>query len=202
MAPGSVLAIMAHPDDAELWTGGTLALHALHAPVIVAVPAHDAMRDEEAIAGAAVLGTHLELIPRLDDAIVLSLIERHRPEVLITHPVHDVHPDHRATTHAVLAGLPDAHIATGMPQRLYSCDTYNSLTMDGPVDADVIVDITSTYPQKRRALAEHASQPIDDHFGPMAHTLSTLWGQRTGVARAEAFTAIPILGRLPGATHL
>ncbi|MEU5833996.1 MULTISPECIES: hypothetical protein [Streptomyces] len=64
----------------------------------------------------------------------------------------------------------------------------------------MIVDINTTYRPRKRALAEHASQPIDDHFGPMAHTLSTLWGQRTGVAHAEAFTAMPVLGRLPGAT--
>lgn len=48
---GSVLAVMAHPDDPELWAGGTLALHARTAPVIAAVQAHDPVRNAEALAG-------------------------------------------------------------------------------------------------------------------------------------------------------
>ena len=35
--PGSILAVMAHPDDAELWAGGTLALHARHQEAVIAV---------------------------------------------------------------------------------------------------------------------------------------------------------------------
>ncbi|MGH3567752.1 MAG: hypothetical protein ACRDRH_17320 [Pseudonocardia sp.] len=35
---GSVLTVMAHPDDAELWAGGTLAVHArAGAPVTIAL---------------------------------------------------------------------------------------------------------------------------------------------------------------------
>ncbi|MEV6986990.1 PIG-L family deacetylase [Sphaerisporangium sp. NPDC051017] len=200
--PGSVLAVMAHPDDLELWAGGTLALHAQHAPVVGAIQAHDPIRDAEAQAGAKVLGIDVELHPRLDAATVGDLIRRHRPDVLITHPTDDVHPDHRAAAEAVLAGLPEAHIATSSPRRLYTCDSYNSLTLNGPVTASVIIDISGTFEQKMRALAEHRSQPITEHFGPMAETLSSLWGARIGTARAEAFRPLPILGRLPAAAHL
>ncbi|MBM7167140.1 PIG-L family deacetylase [Streptomyces sp. G44] len=193
---------MAHPDDLELWAGGTLALHARHAPVTGAVAAHDEVRDSEAAASAKVLGIELELLDIADAAAVDDLIRRHRPEILITHPLDDVHPDHRAVAAAVLAGLPEVHIHTGCPRRLYTCDSYNSLTLSGPVNAPVIIDVTATFDQKMRALAEHRSQPIDDHFGPMAQNLAALWGGRIGAARAEAFTPIPILGRLPSAPHL
>lgn len=194
---------MAHPDDPELWAGGTLAHHArLGAPVVAAVTAHDQIRNAEAAAGADVLGIRLEQPPSLDAETVGELIHRHRPDILITHPVNDVHPDHRAATAAVLAALPTAHIATGRPRRLYTCDTYNSLTLAGPLHAAVIVDVTSTFEQKMQALARHASQPIDQHFAPMARTLAALWGSRIGTPHAEAFTPLPILGRLPGAPHL
>ncbi|KUO04816.1 PIG-L deacetylase family protein [Streptomyces caeruleatus] len=193
---------MAHPDDLELWAGGTLALHARHAPVIGAVKTHDEVRNAEAAASAQALGIELELRDILDATAVDELIRRYRPEVLITHPVDDVHPDHRAVAAAVLAGLPKAHIHTGCPRRLYTCDSYNSLTLSGPVNAPVIIDITTTFDQKMRALAEHRSQPIDDHFGPMAQNLAALWGGRIGASHAEAFTPVPILGRLPGAAHL
>jgi len=200
--PGSVLAVFAHPDDAELWAGGTLALHARHARVDIAVPTHGPVRDAEAAAGATILGARLHQIPNLGAHAVQTLMTRLKPMIVITHPVDDVHADHRRIARAVLEALPDAKIQTGRPRRLYACDTYNSLTLHGPVNPTVMVDVTSTFDVKLQALGQHASQPIDDHFAPMAQELGRLWGRRSGAAYAEAFTALPVLGRLPGATHL
>ena len=195
---------MAHPDDPELWAGGTLALHARDAPVTLAVTEHEAARMAEAAAGAAILGARLVALPTpLSAAAIADLITTTRPDVLITHPLADVHPEHRRTAEAVLQALPEAVIATGCPLRAYTTDTYNSLTLSGPVNAPVIIDITSTYEQKSAALAAHTgTQPIEDHFGPMADILSRLWGARIGVPRAEAFTPIPILGRVPATARL
>jgi len=196
----ALLAVMGHPDDAELWAGGTLALHARSAPVTIAVPRHDASRMAEAEAGAAILGARLRVLPAEFSAQdVRALMVEIRPAVVITHPVADVHPDHRKAADAVLAGLPEAVISTGCPQRVYTTDTYNSLTLNGPVHACAIVDVTSTFPVKREALTAHSgTQPVTGHFGPMAENLARLWGTRIGVQYAEAFTPVPVLGRLPG----
>lgn len=199
---GSVLAVMAHPDDAELWAGGTLALHAAHAPVAIAVATHEEIRNAEARAGAKILGASLWLLKELTPATVHRLLLELRPDIVITHPVRDVHPAHRHAAESVLGALPEAVIATGRPARVYTCDTYNSLTLDGPVAASVIVDVTATFATKMAALREHASQPIEHHFGPMAEHLGRLWGARIGARYAEAFTPLPVLGRLPAAAHL
>ncbi|MFD8703656.1 PIG-L deacetylase family protein [Kitasatospora sp. NPDC059648] len=200
--PGPVLAAFAHPDDAELWAGATLALHARYAAVTIVVPQRDNVRDTEARKGAAALGADLHQAPptrprhRAATVAGEAAGDRHHP------PANDVHPEHRAVAATVLAAVPEPRIATGRPSRFYTCDTYNSLTLDGPVRADVIVDATATFDTKMAALREHASQPIEQHSGPMAETLGRLWGARIGAQYAEAFTAGPILGCLPGATHL
>jgi hypothetical protein len=66
----------------------------------------------------------------------------------------------------------------------------------------VIIDATGAWPVKMCALAEHRSQPISDHFGPMAETLGRLHGSRIGAQFGEAFAPVPVLGRLPAGAYL
>jgi LmbE family N-acetylglucosaminyl deacetylase len=197
-----LLAILAHPDDPELWAGGVIAAHTRRGPATVAVTSHNQTRNAEAAAGADILGAQLCLLDELTVDAAAQLLNQVRPDVVITHPLHDVHPDHRHAASTVLAALPDAVIATSRPLRLYSCDTYNSLTLTGPVQASTIIDVTDTWEVKMDALAAHRSQPITDHFGPMAVNLGRLWGARIGTAYAEAFHVLPVLGRIPAATEL
>ncbi|WP_329243006.1 PIG-L family deacetylase [Actinoallomurus sp. NBC_01490] len=194
---------MAHPDDAELWAGGTLALHAEHGvTVTIAVASHDPTRDAEATAGADILGAEIRSLPELTAETVADLMRHLRPEVVITHTTADAHPDHHNASRTVLAALPDVVINTGHPLRVYGCETYNGLTLDGTTQPQTIIDISDTYATKTQALHAHRSQPITDHFGPMAENLARLWGARIGTTYAEAFTPIPVLGRLPATHHL
>jgi LmbE family N-acetylglucosaminyl deacetylase len=96
---------------------------------------------------------------------------------------------------AIMAHADDAELWAGGTLALHA--------RDGPVRATVIINITATYDIKMRALAAHSrTQPISAHFGPMAETLARLWGARIGARYAEAYTPIPVLGRLPAALHL
>jgi len=189
---------MAHPDDAELWAGGTLALHrAAGAAVTVVVRRHrDEVRNREAVRSARILGVDLHQPDELTWPWLSDLLVELRPQIAVTHPLRDVHPGHRETAELAVEALTGAVAACGYPRHVYTCDSYNSLTLDGPVPAGTIVDITATFDTKMRALAAHASQPVDQQYRPMADTLSRLWGARVGVARAEAFVPLPLLGRL------
>ncbi|SHF60491.1 PIG-L deacetylase family protein [Streptoalloteichus hindustanus] len=201
--PDSVLTVMAHPDDAELWAGGTLArCSAAGAVVTIAVPHHPEPRASEAAAGATALNAGLHQIERPGAAAVRELLLETRPEVVLTHPLRDVHPDHRRIAEALLEALPEVVITTGRPRRVYTVDTYNGLTLDGPIPAHTIVDVSRTWATKQGALAAHVSQPIATHFGPMAQTLARLWGARVGVTHAENFVPLPVLGRLTAANFL
>lgn len=195
---------MAHPDDAELWAGGTLAIH-VHAgaAVTIAVPRTSPTRDREAAVGAEALGTTLRLLEELTVDALRGLLTELRPEVVITHNVEDIHPGHQQAARTLLAAVPEVVIATGYPRRIYTCDGYHNLRRDGrPLHLPVIVDVTNVWETKMRALTGHLSQPIAEHFRPMAQTLGRLHGGRIGVRYAEAFAPMPVLGRLPASPHL
>ncbi|MGH3886281.1 MAG: PIG-L deacetylase family protein [Pseudonocardiaceae bacterium] len=128
MSPaGSVLTVMAHPDDAELWAGGTLAIHAqAGAPVTIAVPRTKEVRDREAAVGAKALGAALRLLDELTTDTLHGLLTELRPEVVITHNADDIHPDHQRAAQTLLTAVPKVVIATGHPRRVYTCDGYQA----------------------------------------------------------------------------
>lgn len=128
----AVLTVMAHPDDAELWAGGTLAhLAQAGAAVTIAVPEHaDATRNAEAAAAAHVLGAAYQPYPTVKATTLQELLDATRPEIVITHPLEDVHPDHRHLAATLTAALPEIVLATGFPRGVYTGDSSNGLPGD------------------------------------------------------------------------
>ncbi|GAA4729840.1 PIG-L domain-containing protein [Phytohabitans rumicis] len=199
-----LMTVMAHPDDAELWAGGTIARHVQNGgTATITVTKTDPIRAAEATAGAQILGADLYLLDALTPATISTLLTEVRPDIVITHSTDDIHPEHRRCAEHVLAALPEVVITTGHPNRVYHCDGYNNLDQHGkPLHLPTIIDTTDQWSTKIAALQAHTSQPILDHFGPMAETLSRLHGMRIGVSHAEAFRALPVLGRVPAAEGL
>ena len=170
------------------------------------------MREAEQRAAAAVLGgprlIFLDFIdgelswvgPALAEAAT-RLVRLERPETIVTHDpfagapgyrVPQLHPDHRAVGAAVIdacyfrAPGPlyyPAQGATGLaPYRVHEI----LLIMSD--HADHVVDISSTFDRKVRAVSEHASQfgrhPDLEGF---LRGLATRAGQPLGVPLAESF---------------
>lgn len=119
--PRRILHIHAHPDDAEIFTGGTLALLASgghHITIVTMTPGdcgsrhHSpdeiaAIRREEAARGAATLGADYLCAEFRDLCIfndessrrrVTALLRRYQPDLVITAPPSDYHCDHEATS--------------------------------------------------------------------------------------------------------
>ena len=118
-----LLAVMAHPDDAELLCAGTLArAKADGAAIAIAVmckgdkgissttssPADMArVRQEEAAAAAEVLGAKLFWFGGEDGALfdtydnrrrLIEMYRQFRPTLVLAHAIEDYHPDHRAAS--------------------------------------------------------------------------------------------------------
>jgi LmbE family N-acetylglucosaminyl deacetylase len=118
--PPRILVIGAHPDDADIKTGGTSAqwCRLEHVVRLVSLTngqaGHQTMygpelarrRRAEAKAAAAVIGAIYEVLDlpdgELDDRLeyrqhVIRLIRTFRPDLILTHRPTDYHPDHRFT---------------------------------------------------------------------------------------------------------
>lgn len=120
-----ILCIHAHPDDAELLAGGTLALLASHGhPIVIAtMTAGDCgsaefgpeeistMRLAEAARAAAVIGAEYHCLGFADLSIfsddssrrrVTATLRRFRPDIVLTASPVDYHCDHEATSKLVV----------------------------------------------------------------------------------------------------
>src|SRR5687767_13601948 len=109
---------MAHPDDAEIWAGGTICKHIERgdeALIISMVANEGSRRGVEATCGAAILGAELAFVGLADGQVrdtpeacerVSDILMRFAPDILITHWADDVHADHATTAAIVQRVLP------------------------------------------------------------------------------------------------
>lgn len=188
-----IAGICAHPDDAELVMGGTLAREAARGRRIALV---DLTRGEsgsrgtpetratEAAEAARILGvTHreslglpdarLEVIPEYKDKIVEAL-RRLQPRIVILQHWEQRHPDHAAASRliydaAFVAGLKNYRPELGpafRPQKLIYSVT---MTEARDIQPTFVVDITSVWEQKLTAIGAFQSQfkAASDEKGPL-----------------------------------
>ena len=175
-----VLAVFAHPDDAELLCGGALARSvALGERVGILDLTRGEMgsrgtrevRAREAEAAAGVLGVERRLNAGLPDAglqntlsqrmEVAAHLRKLRPRVVVTHWLEGRHPDHREAARMVvdgafLAGLRKADLP-GAPQRPLKVVHALSFREDAP-SPSFIIDVTDYIDQRLEAMACFESQ--------------------------------------------
>lgn len=230
LAPPRILALHAHPDDIEFQCAGTLALLAeAGCPLTLATMTPGdcgsadrdaatiaAVRRAESEAAARLLGAEYVCLEFRDMAVfnddesrrrVVEAIRRARPDLILTAPPVDYHPDHEATSLLVR----DACFATTLPNyktrqwepasplakipHLYHVDPLGGVDRaDQPVVPGFRVDIAAGVDLKRRMLACHASQRdwlqrqhgIDEYLDAQARW-DAARGQPLGLAAAEGF---------------
>lgn len=175
-----VLAVMAHPDDAELLCGGAL-IRSVDEGERVGVL--DLTRGESGSYGTAelrareadraseIMGLSVRRSAGLPDAalqntpesrrIVAGLIRELRPRVVVTHWREGRHPDHRVAAELTydacyLAGLKSLD-APGEPHRPLKVVYATAFREDAPPPSFVI-DVTEQFDRKIEALRSYESQ--------------------------------------------
>ena len=179
-APVDLLAIFAHPDDAELLCGGTLARAADqgHRVGILDLTGGESgsqgsasLRAQEAGIAARILGVATRLSAGLPDAALANtpdarlVVARHirvlRPRTVIVHWPSARHPDHRVAAELArdacfVAGLTRAAIdgEPHRPQKILHAVAYQ----EPPVEPRFVVDISEQMERKLEAVAAYRSQ--------------------------------------------
>jgi len=176
-----LLAIMAHPDDAELLCGGTLARMAAqgYRVGILDLTSGESgsfgdrdTRAQEADNAARVLGVSLRRTARLPDgalentvaarAVVAGFIREMRPRTVVLHWPEARHPDHAAASHIArdacfIAGVknaPDIEGETYRPHKLIYALTYQ----ETHVKPSFVVDVSDYMDKKLEAIFSFGSQ--------------------------------------------
>jgi LmbE family N-acetylglucosaminyl deacetylase len=205
-----LMAVMAHPDDAEIWCGGTLILHAEKGDAVrvCTLSYHrESTRGQEAQEGANQMACEVEFLGLEDAAIrdadevvdkLRRSIDSFRPDTIITHWYDDIHPDHETTFLLLRRSLLRGFLAhsqeevQGLP-RIFCCDTYNSLGLRGPFKPDRFVDISHIWERKIAAIHAHKSQPLALYID-MIDRQCLAHGKAAGTKRAEGFLFLPFCG--------
>lgn len=207
-----LLAVVAHPDDAAIFCGGTIAKHAARGDEVAiaymtrgglggveeATPEAVAeTRAEEAAVAADTLGAASVEFPGYDDGGVeatlanrralAGTLREHAPAVVITHARDDPHPDHVATATLV----DDAYYLASLPLAPVDGDAHDVANVyhvgkaATAFEPTTFVDVTDQIDAKLRAIEAHESQAafMADHGG-----IDAGWDDLVADARAQART--------------
>jgi N-acetylglucosamine malate deacetylase 1 len=182
-----ILVFGAHPDDAEFGAGGLLTLHADAGSSIRIVSVTDgsaghqtldratlaARRRNEALRAGALLGAEVEVWDAADGELTPTLALRRRvieemrsfrPDLVLTHRIHDYHPDHRATAELVRDACYMVRVPGIVPHvPALEADPVVAAMVDfftrpQPFQPDVVVDISAVFERVVQLLDCHVSQ--------------------------------------------
>jgi len=186
-----ILVLAAHPDDAEISCGGTIAKHiALGKKVGVVDLTRGELgtrgtaeiRDEEAAASSKILGLSVRENLRLRDGFftnseeeklkIVAAIRKYQPEIILANAVSDRHPDHGRAAQLIsdatfLSGL--AKVETTLEG---NPDSYREQNAWRPkavyhyiqslyIKPDFVVDVSDFWEKKIEALRAFKSQFYD-----------------------------------------
>jgi N-acetylglucosamine malate deacetylase 1 len=188
----AILAFGAHPDDVELFAGGTMAKMAAlgYSTGILDMSRGElgtrgtpALRKREAAHAARILGVKIRENLAFPDGNVpvtsaarlkvIRILRKYRPRIVLTHYWDDRHPDHVNTSRLVAeavhhSGL--AKIKTGRDR--YRPPTLLFFKLPTNLAPSFVVDVSDFSEQRTAAIAAYRSQLFDPSSAEPSTTLS------------------------------
>jgi LmbE family N-acetylglucosaminyl deacetylase len=179
----SVICFCAHNDDQIIGAGGTLTKYAAEGKDVTSIvfsygeQSHPhlrtrvtvQMRVKESHRAAKILGGQHTLYLGLKEgnfseefekknlaSRLKKILTEKKPSKIFTHSVDDPHPDHRAV-YSIITELLDGIRYKGS---VYSFDVWNPINILKRNKPRLIVDVSSTFRRKIRAMEAHESQKL------------------------------------------
>ncbi|TDL54054.1 bacillithiol biosynthesis deacetylase BshB1 [Paenibacillus dendritiformis] len=215
-----ILAFGAHADDVEIGMAGTISKHAKLGFRVGICDLTEAemssngtveRRRGEAQQASAILGLAvrdnlklpdrgLELRREHIDAVV-GAIRRYRPRIVFMPYWEDRHPDHIQCSRIVQEAIFNAKLRRYMPDTpAHTVEQVFYYFINDIAPAQILVDVTDVYEEKRMALRAYSSQfvrpsgtddvvltPLNQGYVERVEARDALLGQARGFAMAEGF---------------
>jgi bacillithiol biosynthesis deacetylase BshB1 len=181
-----ILVIAAHPDDAEISCGGTIAKHVSLGFKVGVVDltrgelgtrGTAAIRDQEAADSSKILGLSVRENLGLRDGFfknseedqlkVVKAIRKYQPEIVLTNAIYDRHPDHGRASDLVyescfLSGLTKVETQeNGKPQVAWRPKSVYYFIQSQYIQPDFVVDVSDFWEKKLESLRAYRSQFYD-----------------------------------------
>lgn len=218
-----LLVFGAHPDDAEIGMGGTIAKYAAIGKKIAVCDFTRAemssngdpeLRSQEAAAADSILGVHTRINLGLPDrglflskeAVDLAVVQIRtlKPSIVCVPYWQDRHPDHVACSNIMEQALFNARLRKYMPELPAHTSISYYYFINDVFEASFAVDVTNVHSAKMAALSAYRSQfelrspedvatPINQGYLTRVSARDHLLGQKTGVMYAEGFVTKQVL---------
>jgi len=181
-----ILVLGAHPDDAEISCGGTIAKHIALGKKVGVVDltrgelgtrGTPEIRDQEATTSAKMLGLTVRENIGLRDGFfknseeaqlkVVAVIRKYQPDIVLTNAVHDRHPDHGRAAELVyesifLSGLVKVETKIdGTTQAAWRPKAVYHFIQSQYIEPDFVVDVSDFWEKKIESLHAFKSQFYD-----------------------------------------
>ncbi len=181
-----ILVLSAHPDDAEISCGGTIAKHislGYKVGVIdltrgeLGTRGTAKIRDQEAADSSKILGLSIRENLGLRDGFfknaeedqlkVVKAIRQYRPEIVLTNAIYDRHPDHGRASDLVyescfLSGLTKVETQDqSKPQMVWRPKSVYHFVQSQYIQPDIVVDVSDFWEMKIESLRAFKSQFYD-----------------------------------------
>ena len=207
-----VLAVGAHPDDIEIGCGGILAHYKKMGKTTGILDLTNGMptpygtleqRLAEAKKAAEILKVDVRITLNMQNRYlentiknrieIADIFRQYRPEVILTHPIEDFHPDHVACHHLVNAAIFQAKLTNTEskypeyypPRVLY----FDHSHIRKQRQLDFLIDITDSLEDKIKALEAYQSQFIENKKNSIVFSYvrdrASYLGHQIGVKYAE-----------------
>jgi len=190
MAKETILIICAHNDDNVFGLGGTIAKYAkqgktvktvifsfgekshphLKPEIIAKTRVKEAMKSDKILGGKEIMflgvkeGKFSETIEKMGiKEKIKKIIAKEKPTKIFTHSINDAHPDHRA----VYYFMKELFEEIDYKGDVYLFGVWSPVRIKDRDLPKMVVDVTSTFDKKIKAIKSHESQQIT--------ILSLLW---------------------------